>query len=204
MEQKFPMDDLLGHLHNVHPVGDNFKTLLPVRMAPIEGPFTENRIVLRTGEVAKWASWMPIGYARAFVLIPGEFPDEVKQQTIKFWKPGEIVVVMDSFFKQQPSTHFLEFSRGAVLRSISFEQLQLMKLQTTETNELIGKILSDDYTEVFDRAALLKLPCLERYMTFLEYFHPRIEQYFELRAIASYLGMDPTTLAILRNGGRKK
>ncbi|RZL15124.1 MAG: hypothetical protein EOO89_14605, partial [Pedobacter sp.] len=78
MEQKFPIDDLFSHLHNVHPVGDNFKTLLPGRMAPIEGPFRENRIVLRTGEVAEWAYWMPAGYARAFVEIPGEFPDEVK------------------------------------------------------------------------------------------------------------------------------
>lgn len=97
---------------------------------------------------------MPIRYARAFVEIPGE----VKQQTIKFWKTGEIVEVKDSFFKQQPSTHFLEFSRDTVLRSISFEQLQFMKQETKEANELIGKILSDDYTDVFDRAVLLELP----------------------------------------------
>lgn len=67
-----------------------------------------------------------------------------------------------------------------VLRSISFEQLQFMKLETKEANELIGKILSDDYTDVFDRAILLKLPRKERYKVFLDYFHTRIEQYFEL------------------------
>lgn len=201
MENLYPIGDLFDHLNSVDPIGDNFKNLLPQNMLPIDGPFDLNTILLKEGEVSEIAYWMPVGYARGYREVPGQFPDEKKQQTIKFWKRG-LVVIKDSFFKQVPSSHCLEFSKDAVLRGIHFDQLQVMKQQTTEANELIGKILSDDYAEVFDRAMLLRLPCMERYQLFLDYFHPRIEQYFELRHIASYLGMDPTTLAILRNKRR--
>ena len=198
MKKLYPMEDLFDLLHQIHPLGDNFKTLLPLNMLPMEGPLNENSVRLRQGDISNIAYWMPVGYARAYRMLPGEFPGELKQQTINFWRGGDLVIIKDSLFKQVPSTHFLEFSRDAVLKGITYANMQLMREQTTETNELIFKILSDDYAELIDRVALLKLPCGMRYKCFLDHFHPRIEQYYELRSIASYLAMDPTTLSGLR------
>ncbi|HMI01858.1 MAG TPA: hypothetical protein VK541_05205 [Pedobacter sp.] len=135
---------------------------------------------------------------QAYTLVPGKEPWETRQVTIGFWKAGELSVIKDSFFLQKPSFHHLEYAAGTVLRSISYDALQVMKLKTVETNELIAKILANDYTKVAERTEFLKMPSDERYDSFLDHFGAKIEQYFELKAIASYLAMDPTTLSILR------
>jgi hypothetical protein len=198
LDELYPMSDLFAILHKIEPIGNHFKNLLPDCMMPIEGPFEKNTIVLQTGEISDIASWMPVGYARAFTVVPGKEPWQKRQVTIGFWKAGELVLIKDSFFKQTPSFHYLEFAAGTVLRSISYDALQVMKHKTVETHELIAKILADDYNKVAERTEFLRLPSEERYESFLKYFDPKIEQYFELKAIASYLVMDPTTLSILR------
>lgn len=198
LDELYPMANLFDLLNNIESIGSHFKNLLPDCMTPIDGPFDKNIVVLKTGEVSITASWMPVGYARAYTIVPGKEPWETKQVTIGFWKAGELVVIKDSFFKQTPSFHYLEYAAGTVLRSISYDALQVMKLKTVETHELIEKILADDYTKVAERAEFLKLPSEERYDSFLDHFGAKIEQYFELKAIASYLVMDPTTLSKLR------
>lgn len=200
MDTRYPVEDLLSFLHNVEPLSDNFRNLLPTCMEPLEGPLTENTILLKPGEMANIASWMPIGYARAYIESPPKdsWKKSPDQQTIGFWKGPGLILVKDSFFKRTPATHFLEIAKSSVLHSIAYDSLQLMKQQTPEANELIGKILSEDYAAVFDRATLLKLPARERYAVFLEHFGVMIEEYFEIQDIASYLGMTPTTLSIIR------
>jgi|GEM_PF-3424096 len=203
MENLYNDDDLLAHLDGIEPLGDLFRSLLPVHMESVEGPFEDNVIKLKQGDISEIAYWMPRGYGRAYIQVPGKFPDEVKEETINFWKKG-LVVVKDSFFKRQASVHYLEIAKNSVIRGITYENLQVMKARTKEANELIGKILAEDYAEIFYRAKLLRMPCKGRYDLFLSDFDAKIEQYFDLRHIASYLGMDPTTLAILRSGGRGK
>jgi hypothetical protein len=200
MEELYPISDLFAHLHRFEPIGEHFKGLLPDRMMPIEGPFEKNTITLKQGEISTIASWMPVGYARAYVEVPAKQPwkKSPDQETIGFWKAKELIVIKDSFFQRKGSTHFLEIARGSVLRSITYDNLEIMKIKTKETYELIAKILSDDYTKPAERTRFLKMKASERYAAFLEEFDPRIEQYFELRHIASYLGIDPTTLSDLR------
>ncbi|WP_285054861.1 Crp/Fnr family transcriptional regulator [Pedobacter ginsengisoli] len=198
VDELYPITDLFGHLHDIEPIGDHFKNLLPDCLLPVEGPFVQNVIVHSIGEICKTASWMPVGYARAFTEIPGKEPWETRQQTIGFWKAGEIVSLKDSFFRQVPSSCFLEYAEDTVLYSISYDALQVMKRKTIETHELIVKILADENSEVTERRQFFKMSAKERYSAFLDHFDPKIEQYFELKAIASYLLMDPTTLSNLR------
>jgi hypothetical protein len=198
LDELYPMSDLFALLHQIEPIGSHFRNLLPDCMMPIEGPFDKNTIALYSGEVSTIASWMPAGYARAFINVPGKEPWETKEVTTGFWKAGELMVIKDSFFLQKPSSHCLEFAAGTVLRSISYDALQVMKLKTIETYELIAKILADEYTKLAERVTFLRMTAKQRYAAFIEHFGAKIEQHFELRAIASYLDMDPTTLSILR------
>jgi|SRR5215217_1236091 len=198
LDLQYPMADLFAHLHEVEPIGSHFKKLLPDCMEPLEGPLPVNTILLEAGRVADSYWWMAAGYARAYMLVPGKEPWEKKQVTIGFWKAGELVGARDSFFRCKPSFYFIEFAAGCVLRSISYDGLQVMKQKTIETNELIAKVLCEDYAQITLRTEFLKQNAKTRYSAFLAHFDPKIEQVFELKAIASYLVMDPTTLSNLR------
>lgn len=167
-------------------------------MEPIEGPFVKNTVLLVAGQVSSVFWWMPRGYARAYMFAPGKESWEQKEVTIGFWKAGELVGAKDSFFRRKPSFYFMEFAAGCVLRGISYDGLQVMKQKTIEANELIAKILCQDYPQIIVRSEFLKMKAKDRYASFLEHFGPKIEQVFELKAIASYLAMDPTTLSNLR------
>ncbi|MES2456042.1 MAG: hypothetical protein V4594_10890 [Bacteroidota bacterium] len=198
LDERYPMSDLFTHLNQVEPIGGHFKKLLPDCMEPIEGPLLENTVYLVAGQVSSTYWWMPFGYARAFMIVQGKEAWERKELTIGFWKSGELVGAKDSFFGRKPSFYFIEFAAGSVLRSISFDGLQVMKQKTIETNELIAKILCEDYAQIVLRTEFLKKKAKDRYFGFLDHFDPKIEQVFELRAVASYLVMDPTTLSNLR------
>jgi hypothetical protein len=192
------MNDLFAYLNEVEPIGNHFKKLLPDCMEPLEAPLVNNTVLLVAGQVSSMYWWMPAGYARAYMLAPGKEPWQQKQVTIGFWKAGELVGAKDSFFMRKASFYFIEFAAGSILHGITYDGLQVMKQKTIEANELIAKILCEDYAQIALRTEFLKMKSKDRYAAFLDHFDPKIEQVFELRAVASYLVMDPTTLSNLR------
>ncbi len=154
------------------------------------------RIVNRD-EVCRAALWLHAGYGRWF----DEYVDKdgiSMDVTIDFFRPGKILVTGEGFFNDFPSLFNVELAAGSVVIDFPRHLYDELKLIAPETETLATKILATDRSEGLEKIIMVKRKTRDRYREFLRIFGPEIEQYFAVKHIASYLGMQPSYLSRLR------
>lgn len=154
------------------------------------------RIVNR-GEICRAAIWLHAGYGRWFDECVDEdgIPQDV---TIDFFRPGKILVTGEGFFNDFPSLFNVELAAGSVVVDFPKHLYDELKLTAPETETLAAKILATDRPEGLEKIIMVKRKTRDRYREFLRIFGPEIEQYFAVKHVASYLGMQPSYLSRIR------
>jgi CRP-like cAMP-binding protein len=96
----------------------------------------------------------------------------------------------------------IESSEASLLDVIAYDQLKLL-YDKSHTLERIGRLMAEfQFVQEFNRRrVLLQMPALERY-EWLEKHQGAVFQHFQLKDIATYLGITPVTLSRLRNQRR--
>ena len=117
-----------------------------------------------------------------------------------FWLEGEVMVALDSFCRQVPSSFSIELLVDSELFAVSYRALDRLSVQVPGyrllERHIVEAYLLRIYRHYYERSSL---PAQARYDKLMSE-RPQLFQVAPVKAIASYLGMFPDTLSKLRSG----
>jgi hypothetical protein len=119
-------------------------------------------------------------------------------KTTHFYLAPVMFTVYHSLIREQPSDLSIVCESDCAFSTIPYREL-VQLYQRAHAIERVGRIMAEhQFVEEFDlRRTWLNLNALERY-EYLEESQPAIFQYFQLKDIATYLGITPVSLSRLR------
>lgn len=153
--------------------------------------------VVQKGTFCTTAFWMELGYGRCFTkrIDNKGLSDE---RTIDFFTFNKILLFDDCFFNGKPSDYDVEIAKNSVIVPFSKAFFELLNVNLKEIGMLVGDVLVHERARGLERVNIQRMKPRERYPEFLRVFGPEIEQFFAIKHIASFLGMQPSYLSRLR------
>lgn len=154
--------------------------------------YKKKDVILRTGEVENYLSFVEKGIARLF------FEKENKDLTIRFVFNYQYLTVYDSFTQRTPSRCDVEALTDMVVWRVHYDDLQML-YKTHTVGNLIGRLTVESlYVEKLNREfSLLSETAEERYLKMIKE-QPNLFQLLPLKHIASYMGITPQALSRIR------
>lgn len=186
---------LFSLLASIHPLSDDFKASIEreIRLLSLPG----NYFLLEAPDVCRHAWFLDSGFAMAYTYTEGRMRVE------NFWKPGQIILSLNSFFKQTPSCEFIELMVPGRVISIGYDGVQRLFQNYPEAHYIYESVVNQYYERSRERADDLRhLQAEDRYRKLISTF-PQIEQCIRQDHIASYIGIAPQSLSRLRRMMRK-
>ena len=188
------MKRVIETINEVYPISSETEQAL--KDSVTECHFPKRYQLVKAGAYSKCAYFIEEGMTRSFWLVNGE------EITTSFSCEGGIVFSMDELYYNKVSEEFVETLEDVVAYRISVERL----LELFRTNiELAnwGRIIHQNEYRRLHRShkERLTLSAGDRYEAFKQQF-PQVCQRVQLGYIASYLGINLSTLSRLR--GAKK
>lgn len=181
------MERLIEFLNSVYPLSDRLTDYLlqNLQAATIE----KKKMLLEKGRVCKNVFFIEHGMVRCFYLL-----DE-KEVCSWFMKEGDVVISIESFFKQAPSYESIQALEDCTVFYISYEQLMYVYQTFIEFN-FVGRILTERYYILSEQRlySLRMHKATERYKELIEN-SPEIIKRVPSTYIASYLGISLETLS---------
>jgi CRP/FNR family transcriptional regulator, anaerobic regulatory protein len=177
-------------LETLHPLSDEFKEFLKTNLIPLSLP--ARHILLDVPKVASHVYFLNEGFAMSYtVSITGKI-------TESFWKPGQLIVAFESFFEQKASIEVIQLMKPSELLGISYETVTQSLARFPEAEILYRIIINRHYAHARSRVRKMKsVNHTEQYDNLLRIF-PGLELIVSQRAIATYLGIAPQSLARIR------
>jgi len=150
-------------------------------------------LILREGQACNYLSYILLGAFRVYYV-----DEHLREITVKFAIADSWVTDMHCFLNDKPANLYIEAIDESCIYQVSATNLEKL-LHHVPKFERFFRILSQyAYTrEQFRNIENLSLSAEERYNSFLETY-PRITQVATQKQIASYLGITPEFLSVLR------
>jgi CRP-like cAMP-binding protein len=184
------MEQVRKYLDNISTQSDADWHFFSSRLVRQE--FPKKRIILRTGQVENYLSFIEKGIIRFYV------PKEENDLTFSFAFSNSFVSAYDSFLVQQPALYHVETLTETVLWRLSYKDMQEVYEKTTIGN-LIGRRAGEDLFLKKSRRelSLLSESAEDRYLKlFTEQSH--LIKEIPLKYISSYIGITPQALSRIR------
>lgn len=185
------MNDLLENLNLIYPISTSLHEHLLNRLKLVILP--KKTFLLKEGRICKNIWFINKGLARCFYV------KEEKEVSSWFMKEGDVIISVESFFKQQPSYENIQALEDCELFSISYEELHAIYHEFPEFN-FIGRVLTEKYYTLSEQRlfSLRMQRASERY-AYLMTHYPEIIQRVPSTFIASYLGITLETLSRIKH-----
>lgn len=153
----------------------------------------KKEFLLKQGEVCKTENFLISGCMRTFTLNEqGE--EQIVQFGIEDWWVGDLY----SFLTQKPASYSIEALEDTVVAQITKENLDALYLQIPKFERFFRLILQNAFIAQQDRIHQnLSFTAEQRYEEFSRKY-PQLEQRIAQKHIASYLGITPVFLSMLR------
>ncbi|HLP54630.1 MAG TPA: Crp/Fnr family transcriptional regulator [Fluviicola sp.] len=153
----------------------------------------KKEFLLKQGEICKTENFLLSGCMRTFKLNEqGE--EQVVQFGIEDWWVGDLY----SFLTQTPASYSIDALEDTVVAQITKENLDKLYEQVPKFDRFFRLILQNAFIAQQDRIHQnLSLTAEERYEEFVRRY-PQLEQRVAQKHIASYLGITPVFLSMLR------
>lgn len=161
----------------------------------VQKTYAKGHLLLRPGRTPAHAWFLYKGAARGFAY------DEEKGEEVTtwFWLEGEVMVALDSFCRQVPTSFSIELLADSVLQYVSYKELERMAGLFPGYRQLeravVEAYLLRIYRHYYERSSL---PAQAKYEKFLQE-RPQLFQLAPVKDIASFLGLFPDTLSKLRS-----
>ena len=183
-------DDLFTTLSAIHPLSEKFKGSLSKELIPLSLP--KNHLLLEAPKTAEYAYFINSGFAMSY-----SFQDN-KKIIESFWKQGQIMTSIGSFYEQTPSNESIQLMENSELLCLSNAGLHRLFNKHKEAHYLYHKILNRHHAKCRSRIRdIQRLSALER-LDILLRIYPDIEQIIPQENIASYLSITPQSLSRLK------
>lgn len=187
------MKTLFELLTALHPLSESLVQELIRQLRHME--LKRKDYLLKAGRVCRNICFVEEGLLRCFYKRKGH---EVSSW---FMREGDVIISIESFYQQKESYESIQALEDCSLYYISYEVLQEIYGKFPEFN-FIGRVLTEKYYTLWAQQlyALRMQQASERYQWLMEQ-HPELILRVPAKYIASYLGIDETTLSRIK--GRK-
>jgi CRP-like cAMP-binding protein len=148
--------------------------------------------LLQEGERCTKIWFLKEGAVRFYENVKGEY------RTTHFFMAASMFTVYHSLLIMGPSELNIEASTDSKLETLPYVELKKL-YKESHAIERIGRIMAEyQFMAEFNRRRmLLNMDSLERYL-FLEANQPEVFQHYQLKDIATYIGITPVSLSRLR------
>lgn len=159
----------------------------------------KKEFVLKGEEVCKYINFVHSGTLRAYYL------DKTgKESTIMFAVADWWITDMFCFINQQPAMLTIEALEESIIFQLSKDDLERLYIKIPKFERFFRIIFQNAYIrEQLRTIQNLSLPAEERYHLFLSKY-PQVVQQVTQKQIASYLGITPEFLSMIRSNKHKK
>ena len=181
------MDKLLQFLHSIYPLSPELRAKLEEMLKSRE--FRRREFLLKAGHLSRSIYFIEQGLVRCFYML-GD-----RDISAWFMKEGDVVVSVNSFFGQVPSSESIQALEDTLVHYIHYEELEELYQRFLPFNVHGRKVLTHYYRLSEQRAVSMRsLKAKERYAHLLEQ-HPELLQRVPRKYLASYLGVTEATLS---------
>ena len=158
----------------------------------------KKEFLLRADEICRFDTFVTDGCLRSFYI-----DDKGNEHNTLFAVEGWWTGDWYSFITQTPSRYFIEVIEDSIVLQISKSNLELLYNKIPKLERYFRILLQNAYVAQEQRIVQnLSKPAEERYVAFKEKY-PALEQRIAQKHIASYLGITPEFLSMLRRRGQK-
>src|SRR5690349_4865356 len=155
--------------------------------------------LLKEGRACKTISFVDSGALRAFYL-----DKEGKESTIMFAIDDWWITDMYCFVMEQPAMQNIVAIKNSSVLQLKKSDLEKLYVEVPKFERFFRIIMQNSYIrEQLRVLQSLSLTAEERYNIFIDKY-PRLIQHISQKQIASYLGITPEFLSVVRKGKLKK
>ncbi len=153
--------------------------------------FNKNDILVDYGEVCRHVYFSVTGLVTALENVDG------KERNCWFMTAGDVVIAIESFYKQQKSMEQLLALEKTTCLAIHVKDLNRLCEKYPSFLEVRLKLTEYYYQQAFDRSKWIFRSAEERYALLLEHY-PVLVNLVSARALASYLGISEGYLSAIK------
>ena len=193
------MKELLNTKHDVaRELARKYSTMTLDELSLLESilvpmKFSRGQLVLKEGEVCHYIYYVDRGLVRLFY-----FKND-KELTEHLQVEGNIVMSIESLFKERPTTLQIEAIENSIIYGLPRQSLEEIALHNGNIQILYRKILEESLIQSQVHADMLRFETAQDRYKKLCKMQPQIVLRAPMNYIASYLQMTPETLSRVRN-----
>ena len=155
--------------------------------------YKRKEMLLRNGEVSKYELFIINGCVKNYTIDHNGF-EHISMFAIEDWWTGDIA----SFTKETPTIFNIEALEDTEVIQISKSNLELLLDKIPKFEKFFRILYQRSLTTYIERNNQnISFTAEERYLTFIKK-NPKFEQRISQKNIASYLGITPEFLSVLR------
>ena len=184
------MEELLNNLGSIYPLSQGAIEYFSINLKTKK--LHKKDFLLKIGQVSENIYFIHQGLIRCFYLVDG------KEVSSWFMKEGDVMISVESFFKQAISYESIQAVEESIVHYITYKELQYVYKNFIEFN-IIGRILTERYYTLSEqRLHSIRLQkARDRYLYLLKY-HPELILRVPSKFLASYLGVTEVTLSNIK------
>jgi CRP-like cAMP-binding protein len=185
------MNQLLTLLQSIHPLSDGLVDHLSQTLKT--KTIAKKEYLLKAGHISRKICFIEKGLLRCFY---DQGDNEVSSW---FMKEGDVIVSVESFFKQKPSYESIQAIEETMVHYIEYNELQYIYKTYPEFN-YVGRVLTENYYTLSEQRlfSIRMQRSQERYEYLLQNF-PEFILRVPSKYIASYLGITEETLSRIKS-----
>ena len=193
------MKELLNTKHDVaRELARKYSTMTLDELSLLESilvpmKFSRGQLVLKEGEVCHYIYYVDRGLVRLFY-----FKND-KELTEHLQVEGNIVMSIESLFKERPTTLQIEAIENSIIYGLPRQSLEEIALHNGNIQILYRKILEESLIQSQVHADMLRFETAQDRYKKLCKMQPQIVLRAPMNYIASYFQMTPETLSRVRN-----
>lgn len=181
------MNNVLKALEGPKPLSDTLKEHLSKVIK--EKKLARGEHLLLKGQTCEFMSFVETGLLRCYSV------KDDKQICTWFMREGDLTTSVESFFGQTPSLESVQAIEPTHVYYITYKELEYIYDHFMEFN-YNGRILTQYYYRLSEqRAFSIRMQTAEERYQYLLNNHPELVKRVPNKYLASYLGMDPSTLS---------
>lgn len=181
------MNNVLKALEGPHPLSDTLKEHLSKVIK--EKKLARGEHLLLKGQKCEFMSFVETGLLRCYSV------KDDKQICTWFMREGDLTTSVESFYGQTPSLESVQAIEPTHVYYITYKELEYIYDHFMEFN-YNGRILTQHYYRLSEqRSFSIRMQTAEERYQYLLNNHPELVKRVPNKYLASYLGMDPSTLS---------